>query len=95
MTNSSEITRDSSHLFEPIQLRSIQARNRIVIAPMQQYSAQADGLANDWHLLHLGRFALGGAGVVFVESTAVEARGRNTYGDIGLWSDAHIEPLAH
>lgn len=94
MTNPSVITRDSSHLFEPIQLRSIQARNRIVIAPMQQYSAQADGLANDWHLLHLGRFALGGAGVVFVESTAVEARGRNTYGDIGLWSDAHIEPLA-
>lgn len=95
MTHPPDTQRDtsSSPLFEAVQLRHVQARNRIVIAPMQQYSADANGMANDWHLLHLGRFALGGAGIVFVESTAVEARGRNTYGDLGIWSDAHVEPL--
>lgn len=80
-------------LFEPVRLRGMTARNRIAISPMQQYSASEGGLANDWHLVHLGRFALGGAGIVFVESTAVEPRGRNTHGDIGLWDDAQVAPL--
>ncbi|XAH23990.1 NADH:flavin oxidoreductase/NADH oxidase [Xylophilus sp. GW821-FHT01B05] len=82
-----------ARLFEPVRLRSVTARNRVAISPMQQYSSTEGGLANDWHLVHLGRFALGGAGIVFVESTAVEPRGRNTHGDIGLWDDAQIAPL--
>jgi 2,4-dienoyl-CoA reductase-like NADH-dependent reductase (Old Yellow Enzyme family) len=80
-------------LFEPIELRQIRARNRVVVSPMCQYSA-LDGLVNDWHLVHLGKFAQGGAGIVFVEATAVEARGRITHGDVGLWSDAQIPGLA-
>jgi len=80
-------------LFEPMDLRSVRAKNRIVISPMCQYSA-ADGMVGDWHLVHLGKFAQGGAGIVFVEATAVEARGRITHGDVGLWSDAHIPGLA-
>ncbi len=79
-------------LFEPYKAREVVSRNRVVIAPMQQYSA-VDGHATDWHVMHLGRFALGGAGIVFVESTAVEARGRNAHGDTGLWKDSQIEPL--
>ena len=82
----------SAALFQPYRLRGIVARNRVVIAPMQQYSA-IDGHAGDWHIVHLGRFALGGAGIVFVESTAVEERGRNAHGDTGLWKDSQIEPL--
>lgn len=80
------------HLFTPITLRSVTAKNRIVIAPMCQYSAE-NGFANDWHLVHLGKFAQGGAGVVMVEATAVVAEGRITYGDVGLWSDEHVAPL--
>jgi 2,4-dienoyl-CoA reductase-like NADH-dependent reductase (Old Yellow Enzyme family) len=80
-------------LFEPIELRKVRARNRVVVSPMCQYSA-SDGMANDWHFVHLGKFAQGGAGIVFVEATAVEARGRITHGDVGLWSDAHIPGLA-
>ncbi|MES2509746.1 MAG: NADH:flavin oxidoreductase/NADH oxidase [Pseudomonadota bacterium] len=83
---------NSVALFQPYRLRDIVARNRVVVAPMQQYSA-VDGHATDWHLAHLGRFAMGGAGIVFVESTAVEARGRNAHGDTGLWKDSQIEPL--
>jgi 2,4-dienoyl-CoA reductase-like NADH-dependent reductase (Old Yellow Enzyme family) len=79
-------------LFTPIALRGVTLKNRIVISPMCQYSA-VEGHANDWHLVHLGRFALGGAAMVFTEATAVEARGRITHGDLGLWSDAHIEGL--
>lgn len=81
-----------SALFQPYKARDVVARNRVVIAPMQQYSA-VDGHATDWHVVHLGRFALGGAGIVFVESTAVEERGRNAHGDTGLWKDSQIEPL--
>lgn len=80
-------------LFTPCTLRSVTMRNRVVISPMQQYSA-SEGIANDWHLIHLARFALGGAGVVFVGSTAVEPRGRNTHGDLGLWHEGQVEPLA-
>jgi 2,4-dienoyl-CoA reductase-like NADH-dependent reductase (Old Yellow Enzyme family) len=79
-------------LFTPVMLRQLALRNRVVISPMCQYSA-TEGLANDWHLVHLGRFALGGAGVIFAEATAVQRAGRITHGDLGLWSDAHIPPL--
>ncbi len=85
--------RTGPHLFRPMTLRSVTLRNRIVVSPMCQYSAD-DGFANDWHLVHLGSRAVGGAGVVVVEATAVEARGRITTGDLGIWTDQHIEPLA-
>jgi 2,4-dienoyl-CoA reductase-like NADH-dependent reductase (Old Yellow Enzyme family) len=79
-------------LFTPIALRGVTARNRIVISPMCQYSAD-DGVANDWHLVHLGKFAQGGAGIVMTEAVAVNAAGRITHGDLGLWNDAQIVPL--
>jgi 2,4-dienoyl-CoA reductase-like NADH-dependent reductase (Old Yellow Enzyme family) len=79
-------------LFQPIELRGVRLRNRIVISPMCQYSAQ-DGHVTDWHLVHLGKFAQGGAGAVFMEATAVERRGRITHGDTGIWDDAHIPGL--
>jgi 2,4-dienoyl-CoA reductase-like NADH-dependent reductase (Old Yellow Enzyme family) len=82
----------TSLLFQPIELRGVRLRNRIVISPMCQYSAQ-DGHVTDWHLVHLGKFAQGGAGAVFVEATAVERRGRITHGDTGIWDDAHIAGL--
>ena len=80
------------HLFDPITLRGVTLRNRIGVSPMCQYSA-TDGLVNDWHLVHLGSRAVGGAGLVIVEATAVEPRGRISPGDVGLWSDAHTAPL--
>jgi 2,4-dienoyl-CoA reductase-like NADH-dependent reductase (Old Yellow Enzyme family) len=79
-------------LFDPVELRGVRLRNRIVVSPMCQYSAH-DGHVTDWHLVHLGKFAQGGAGAVFVEATAVEARGRITHGDTGIWDDAHIPGL--
>ena len=79
-------------LFEPITVRNITSKNRILISPMCQYSA-IDGVANDWHLVHLGKFAQGGAGVVMVEAAAVTAEGRITHGDVGLWHDGQIAPL--
>lgn len=79
-------------LFQPAALRQLALRNRVFISPMQQYAAR-DGLANDWHRIHLARFALGGAALVFVGSTAVEQRGRNTHGDLGLWRDDQVGPL--
>ncbi len=79
-------------LFESLELRGVRLRNRIVVSPMCQYSAQ-DGNVTDWHLVHLGKFAQGGAGIVFVEATAVEKRGRITHGDTGIWDDAHIPGL--
>ena len=80
-------------LFSPIKICDIEVPNRIAISPMSQYRAIA-GFANDWHLVHLGRFALGGAGLVFCEATAVEERGRRTPGDLGIWHDDHIAELA-
>ena len=68
-------------------------RNRIGVSPMCQYSYD-DGFSNDWQLVHLGSRAAGGAGLVIVEATAVEARGRISPGDLGIWTDAHVEPLA-
>jgi len=82
-----------SPLFKPLQIRGLHIPNRLVISPMCQYSA-GDGLANDWHLVHLGKFAQGGAGIVFTEAAAVQRRGRITHGDLGIWSDAHAQALA-
>ncbi|MEM7268272.1 MAG: NADH:flavin oxidoreductase/NADH oxidase [Pseudomonadota bacterium] len=82
-----------SVLFSPFRLRGVQFRNRIAVSPMSQYRA-ADGMANHWHFAHLSRFALGGAGLVYAEATAVTKGGRRTTGDLGLWDDAQIEPLA-
>ncbi len=82
-----------SHLFAPLTLRSVTLRNRIGLSPMCMYSSE-DGLANDWHLMHLGARAAGGVGLVIAEATAVVPEGRITPGDAGLWSDRHIEPLA-
>src|SRR5262245_10812206 len=82
-----------SLLFTPTKLRELTLRNRLVLSPMCTYSAH-EGMASDWHALHLGQFALGGAGTVFVEATAVTEQGRITYGDVGIWSSAHVPPLA-
>ncbi|WP_424629095.1 NADH:flavin oxidoreductase/NADH oxidase [Bradyrhizobium sp. SYSU BS000235] len=79
-------------LFTPITLRNVTAKNRIVISPMCQYSAD-DGVANDWHMVHLGKFAQGGAGIVMTEAVAVVAEGRITHGDLGLWTDSQVAPL--
>ncbi len=80
-------------LLSPLTIRGVTFRNRIVMSPMCQYVAQ-EGLANDWHLVHLGSRAAGGAALIFVEATAVAGDGRITPGDMGIWSDQHIEPLA-
>lgn len=80
------------HLFEPFKQRGLTFRNRIGVSPMCQYSS-VEGRASDWHLVHLGTRAIGGAGMVMMEATAVEPRGRITPGDNGIWSDDHIEPL--
>jgi 2,4-dienoyl-CoA reductase-like NADH-dependent reductase (Old Yellow Enzyme family) len=79
-------------LFTPITLRGVTLKNRVVIAPMAMYSA-VDGIAQDFHFAHWGRFVLGGAGLVFIEATAVTDQGRITNGDLGLWSSAHMPPL--
>jgi len=81
------------HLFDPLPLRSVTLPNRVGVSPMCEYSSD-DGFANDWHLVHLGSRAVGGAGLVLTEATAVEARGRITPQDLGLWKDAHVEALA-
>lgn len=80
-------------LFSPIRLRELVLKNRVVISPMCQYSAR-DGVATDWHMVHLGQFAIGGAGLIFTEATAVEERGRITYGDLGIWRDDQKVALA-
>ena len=82
-----------SHLFAPLALRSIEVPNRIGIPPMCQYSAE-DGMASDWHFVHYGSRAVGGAGLIIVEATAVVPEGRISPADLGLWNDAQIEPLA-
>ena len=80
-------------LFTPLTLRGLTLPNRLVVAPMCQYSVR-DGLVGDYHLAHLGRFALGGFGLVLVEATGVTPEGRISHGDVGLWSDEHIPGLA-
>jgi 2,4-dienoyl-CoA reductase-like NADH-dependent reductase (Old Yellow Enzyme family) len=79
-------------LLSSLTIRSVEMPNRIVVSPMCQYSAK-DGFAGDWHFVHYGKLAVGGAGVVVVEATAVEPRGRITHGCLGLWSDEQIAPL--
>ncbi|MBI1348732.1 oxidoreductase [bacterium] len=83
----------AADLFSPLTMRGVTFRNRVVMSPMCQYIAK-DGLADDWHLVHLGSRASGGVGLVIAEATAVTAEGRITPGDLGIWSDDHIAPLA-
>ena len=82
-----------SDLLSPLTIRGVTFRNRIVMSPMCQYVA-AEGLASDWHLVHLGSRAVGGVALVIVEATAVTADGRITRGDLGIWSEEHVAPLA-
>lgn len=84
-----ESTRNLPLLFQPIQLKGVELKNRLVTSPMCQY-ASVDGKPTDWHFAHCGRLAIGGAGLVFTEETAVEARGRKTHDCAGIWSDDHI-----
>lgn len=79
-------------LFSPLQLRDVRLRNRIGVSPMCQYSSE-DGFANDWHLVHLGGRAVGGAGLVIAEATAVVPEGRISPQDLGIWKDEHVEML--
>src|SRR5260370_36278089 len=81
-----------SHLFAPLRIRSVEFRHRILVSPMCQYSCH-DGFANDWHFVHLGTRAVGRAAAVLTEATAVTADGRISPADLGLWTDAHAEPL--
>ena len=83
----------NAHLFSPLSLREVQFRNRIVVSPMCQYSSE-DGFANDWHLVHLGSRAVGGAALVFTEAAAVLEEGRISPEDLGIWKDGQIEMLA-
>ena len=76
-------------LFTPLTLRDVTLKNRVVVAPMHQYAAK-QGFPTDWHLMNVGRFAVGGAGLVFVESTKVDRRGCGTVGDLGIWDDAFV-----
>jgi 2,4-dienoyl-CoA reductase-like NADH-dependent reductase (Old Yellow Enzyme family) len=81
-----------THLFSPLRMRGVELRNRIGVSPMCQYSSR-DGFANDWHYIHLGSRAVGGAGLIITEATAVTADGRITPDDLGIWSDEHVEGL--
>ena len=78
-----------NHLFSPLAIKSIELKNRIAVSPMCQYSS-TNGFANDWHLVHLGSRAVGGAGLVFTEATAVSPEGRISPNDLGIWQDEHI-----
>jgi len=82
-----------AHLFEPLALRSITLPNRIAVSPMCMYSSE-DGFANDWHLVHLGSRAVGGAGLVMTEAAAVTAQGRISPRDLGIWKDEHVDFLS-
>lgn len=81
-----------SHLFSPLKIKNIEFKNRIVVSPMCEYSSE-DGFANDWHLVHLGSRAIGGAALIITEATAVSAEGRISYADLGIYKDEHIEKL--
>ena len=83
-----------SHLFDPLTLRSLTLANRIVVSPMCQYSS-VDGYSNDWHFVHLGTRAVGGAALVLTEASAVTADGRISPQDLGIYHDGHVEGLAH
>ena len=81
-------------LFDPISIKNLDIRNRIMMAPMCMYSADENGYASDWHSLHYETRAAGGAGLVMIEATAVEKRGRISEGDLGIWDDSHVEGLS-
>src|SRR5437588_8857381 len=80
-------------LFDPLAIRDLKFTNRVFVSPMCQYSSR-DGFANDWHFVHLGSRAVGGAGLVFTEASAVTPEGRISPQDLGIWKDEHVEPLA-
>src|ERR1700733_14700652 len=80
-------------LFDELRIRELTLRNRIVVSPMCQYSSE-DGFATDWHLVHLGSRAVGGASLVFTEASAVSAEGRISPQDLGIWKDDHVEFLS-
>src|SRR3990170_2444342 len=82
-----------AHLFDRLSLRDLTLQNRVFVSPMCEYSS-VEGYANDWHLVHLGSRAVGGAGLVMTEAAAVLPEGRISPQDLGIWSDDHIEPLA-
>jgi 2,4-dienoyl-CoA reductase-like NADH-dependent reductase (Old Yellow Enzyme family) len=84
---------DMSHLFDPLTLRGLTLANRIIVSPMCEYSS-SDGFANDWHLVHLGSRAVGGAALTMTEATAVTAEGRISPADLGIWSNRHVDGLA-
>jgi 2,4-dienoyl-CoA reductase-like NADH-dependent reductase (Old Yellow Enzyme family) len=84
---------EPAHLFSPLALAGLTLPNRIAVSPMCEYSSE-DGFANDWHLVHLGSRAVGGAGLVLTEATAVTPEGRISPRDLGLWKDEHIAPLS-
>ena len=81
------------HLFDPLSIRDITFANRVFVSPMCEYSS-TDGYATDWHLVHLGSRAVGGAGLVMTEATAILPEGRISPQDLGIWKDDHIEALA-
>ncbi len=91
--NAAKSSPSDVRLFSPWKIRGVELRNRVAVSPMCQYCA-TEGMADDWHLVHLGSRAAGGAGLVMVEATAVTRDGRISPGDMGIWSDAHTEPLA-
>src|SRR5881275_1120243 len=80
-------------LFDPLAIRDLKFSNRVFVSPMCQYSSE-DGYANDWHLVHLGSRAVGGAGLVLTEATAVLPEGRISPQDLGIWDDGHVEMLS-
>jgi 2,4-dienoyl-CoA reductase-like NADH-dependent reductase (Old Yellow Enzyme family) len=88
------VTQPTNHLFAPLKLRSLTLPNRIAVSPMCEYSA-TDGFANDWHLVHLGSRAIGGAALILTEANSVSPEGRITPGDLGIWKDEHIPELKH
>jgi 2,4-dienoyl-CoA reductase-like NADH-dependent reductase (Old Yellow Enzyme family) len=83
----------TNKLLSPLKLRNVELPNRIVVSPMQMYMARETGECTDWHLVHLGKFAIGNFGTVFTEVLCVEARGRSTYSDAGIWCDSQIPML--
>ncbi len=80
-------------LFDAFEIKNLQLKNRVMVSPMCQYMAEEDAVANDWHIVHYGSFALGGPALVMTEATAVEARGRISVHDLGIYDDRHMEPL--
>src|SRR3954467_14581463 len=90
--NKQEGTMANDNLFSPYRVRNIELKNRLVVSPMCQYSS-VDGFANDWHFVHLGSRAIGGAALIITEATAVLPEGRITPSDLGIWRDDHIDNL--